>query len=88
MKICVNPPAIKPDLSRVEATPALTIYMSALRAYQQERTPEGRAALSQSYRRWIGAFLDDDAEADRAAANFLIALRTQPAESREMGAAA
>ncbi len=64
-------------------TPALTIYMSALRAYQQERTPKGRAALSRSYRRWIRAFLDDDAEADRAANNFLIALRNQPPESRD-----
>ena len=88
MKICVNPPAIKPDLSRAEAAPALGIYMAALSAYQQRRTAKGRTALFKSYRRWIGAFLDDEAEADRAANNFLTALRNQPPESREMGAAA
>ncbi len=88
MKICPNLPAIKPDLSRAEAIPALTIYMSALAAYQQQRTAKGKATLFRSYRRWIGSFLDDEAEADRAANNFLIALRNQPPESRGMGAAA
>ncbi len=88
MKICVNPPAIKPDLSRAEAIPALTIYMAALAAYQQQRTAKGKAALFHSYRQWIRSFLDDEGEADRAANNFLIALRNQPPESREMGAAA
>lgn len=83
MKICVNPPAIKPDLSHAEAIPALTIYMSALAAYQRRQTAMGRTALLKSYRRWIRAFLDDGAEADRAAVNFLIALRTQPSQSQE-----
>ena len=88
MNLCPNPQAIKPNLSRAEATPALTVYMSALRVYQQERTPKGRAALFRSYRRWIGTFLDDDAEANRAAVNFLVALRNQPSQPPEMGAAA
>ncbi len=74
--------------SRPDAAPILTAYMAALEAYQQQRTAKGRALLLQTYRRWIGAFLDDEAEADRAAINFMVALRTQPAESREMGAAA
>ncbi len=88
MNICPKPHVIKPDLSDAEAIPALTVYMSALRTYQQVRTPKGRAALSRSYRRWIGAFLDDDAEADRAAVNFMVALRNQPSQSPEMDAAA
>ncbi len=73
----------KPDLSHPDATPALATYMAALEGYQQRRTVESRAALLQSYRRWIGPFLDNEGEADRAANNFLIALRNQPPESRE-----
>ena len=88
MKICVNPPAIKADLSRAEPIPALTIYMSDLAAYQWRRSAKGRTVLFKSYRRWIGAFLDDDAEADRATINFIVALQNQPPESQEMGAAA
>ena len=83
MKICVNPPAIKPDLPRRDAAPALAAYVTALSAYQRRRTPTGRTVLFKSYRRWIGAFLDDDAEADRAAVNFLVALQNQPAQSQE-----
>ena len=64
-------------------TPALTIYISALAAYQQQRTAKGKTALFHSYRQWIRSFLDDEGEADRAANNFLIALRNQPPESRE-----
>ena len=75
--------AIKPDLPRPDAAPALAAYMVALEAYQQQRTAKGRAALLQSYRRWIGSFLDDEGEADRAANNFLIALRNQPSQSQE-----
>ena len=74
--------------SRPDAGPILAAYMTALEAYQQQRTAKGRALLLQTYRRWIGAFLDDEGEVDRAANNFLIALRTQPAESQEMGAVA
>ena len=88
MKICPTPHLIKPDLPRRGAAPVLAAYMVALEAYQQRRTVEGKAALFRSYRRWIGAFLDDDAEADRAAANFLVALRNQPSQSPEMDAAA
>ena len=88
MKICVNPPAINPDLSRAEATPALTIYMSALEAYQQQRTAKGKAGLFKSYHQWIRSLLDDEAEADRAAINFMVALQNQPPESQEMGATA
>ena len=88
MKICVNSPAIKPDLSRAETIPALTIYMAALAAYQRRRTAKGKAVLFNSYRRWIRAFLDDEGEADRAANNFLIALRNQPREPQKMGVAA
>ena len=77
-----------PDPAGPDAIPALTIYMAALAAYQQQRTATGKAVLFKSYRQWILAFLDDEGEADRAANNFLIALRTQPAESQEMGAAA
>ncbi len=74
--------------SRPNAAPILAAYMDALEAYQQQRTTECRATLFRSYRRWIGAFLDDEAEADRAAINFMVALRNQPPESQEMGAAA
>ncbi len=88
MKICANPPAIKPDLSRAEAIPALTIYIAALAAYQQQRTTEGRATLFHSYRQWIRSFLDDEGEVDRAANNFLIALLNQPREPQKMGVAA
>ncbi len=88
MNICANLHLIKPDLSRPDAVPALVVYMAALSAYQQRRTVEGRAVLFRSYRRWIGAFLDDDAEADRAAVNFLVALRNQPSQSLGMDAAA
>ncbi len=76
------------DLSRLDTPPALATYMDALEAYQQQRTTEGRATLFQSYRQWIRSFLDDEGEVDRAANNFLIALRTQSPESQEMGAAA
>ena len=78
----------KPDLSRPDATPALATYMVALEAYQQQRTAKSRAVLFQSYRQWIRSFLDDEGEADRAANNFLIALRNQPREPQKMGAAA
>ena len=88
MTLCAKPSSIKPDLSRTEAIPALTIYMAALAAYQQQRTTKGRVALFRSYRRWIRSFLDDEGEAERAANNFLIALQNQPLESQEMGAAA
>ena len=83
MKIRTKFPSIKPDLSRAEAIPALTIYMAALAAYQQQRTTKGRVALFRSYRRWIRSFLDDEGEAERAAINFMVALRNQPPESRE-----
>ncbi len=63
--------------------PPLVAYLAALETYQQQRTAKGTAALFQSYRRWIETFLDDEGEADRAANNFLIALRNQPPESRE-----
>ena len=72
-----------PDPSRAETIPALAAYMVALEVYQQQRTVEGKAVLLRSYRRWIGAFLDDDAEADRAAVNFLVALRNQSSQSQE-----
>ncbi len=88
MNIVLFEPSVKPDPSRAEAPPALAAYTTALQAYQQQRTVEGKAVLFRSYRRWIGAFLDDEAEADRAAINFMVALRTQPTESQEMGAAA
>ncbi len=71
----------KPDVSRPDATPALATYMAALEAYQRQRTAERRVALFRSYRGWISTFLDDEAEADRAANNFLIALRNQPPKS-------
>ncbi len=74
--------------ARPGVAPALAAYVVALETYQQRRTVEGRAVLFRSYRRWIGAFLDDGAEADRAAVNFLVALRNQPSESQEMDAAA
>ena len=77
-----------PDLSRPDAPPALATYMVDLAAYQAQRTTECRATMFRSYRRWIRSFLDDEGEADRAAKNFLIALRTQAPESQEMGAAA
>ena len=88
MKICPNHPAIKPDPAGPDAAPTLAAYMVALHAYQQRRTPTGRTVLFKSYRRWIRAFLDDEGEADRAANNFLIALRNQPRESQKMGVAA
>lgn len=88
MKICAKPHPIKPDLPRRGAAPALSAYVTALSAYQRRRTLTGRTVLFKSYRRWIGAFLDDDAEADRAAINFMVALRNQPPESQEMGTAA
>ena len=77
-----------PDPSRPGAAPPLVAYLAALETYQQQRTPTGRTALLKFYRRWIKAFLDDDAEADRAAINFLVALQNQPPESQEMGAVA
>ena len=79
---------IKPDVPRRGAAPALAAYVTALSAYQRQRTPTGRTILFKSYRRWIGAFLDDDAEADRAAANFMVALRNQPSKFQKMDAAA
>ena len=72
-----------PDLSPPDAPPALAAYLAALETYQQQRTTKGRTVLFRSYRRWIGAFLDDDAEANRAAVNFLVALRNQPSQSQE-----
>ena len=83
MNICANPHLVKPDLPPPGAAPALAAYVTALSAYQQRRTVEGRAVLLQSYRKWIGAFLDDDAEAERAAVNFMVALRNQPSQSQE-----
>ena len=74
--------------SRPDAAPTLAAYMAALDAYQQQRTAKGRAVLFQTYRRWIRSFLDDEGEADRAANNFLIALRNQPREPQKMGVAA
>ena len=71
------------ELPRSVAAPALVAYMVAFEGYQQQRTAESRATLFQSYRRWIGSFLDDEGEADRAANNFLIALRNQPSQSQE-----
>ncbi len=81
-------PPRNPDRPHPGAAPALAAYVVALEAYQQRRTVEGKAVLFRSYRRWIGAFLDDDAEAERAAVNFLVALRNQPSQSPEMDAAA
>ena len=69
--------------ARPGVAPALAAYVVALETYQQRRTVEGKAILFRSYRRWIGAFLDDGAEADRATANFLVALRNQPSQSQE-----
>ncbi len=83
MNIVLLEPSVKSVPSRAEAPPALAAYVTALSAYQQRRTVEGRAALFRSYRRWIGAFLDYDAEADRAAVNFMAALRNQPSQSQE-----
>ena len=74
--------------SRPDAGPILAAYMAALEAYQQQRTAKSRAVLFQSYRQWIRSFLDDEGEADRAAINFMVALRNQPPESREMDTAA
>ena len=88
MTLCSNSHAVKPDPSRPDATPALATYMVALEAYQQQRTAKGRSVLFQSYRQWIRSFLDDEGEADRAANNFLIALRNQPRELQKMGVAA
>ena len=88
MNIVLLEPSVKSVPSRAEAPPALAASTAALQAYQQQRTVEGKAVLFRSYRRWIGAFLDDEAEADRAANNFLIALQNQPREPQKMGAAA
>ena len=82
MTLCANPQAIKPDLSRAEATPALAAYMAALRAYQRKRTESGRAILFKSYRWWVRSFLDDEGEAERAASNLLIALQGQPSNPK------
>ena len=79
---------IKPDLSRAEATPALTVYVTALSAYQRQRTPTSRAVLSQSYQRWIRSFLDNEDEAKRATISFMATLRNQPSQLPEMDAAA
>ncbi len=76
------------DPPRLGAAPPMMAYLAALSTYQQQRTAKGKAALFRSYRRWVGAFLDNDTEADRAAVNFLVALRNQPSESPEMDAAA
>ena len=89
--MCVLPPcpvSRNPEPTRPDAAPALAAYMAVLEAYQQQRTAKARAALFQSYRRWIRFFLDNEVEVDRAANNFLIALQNQPLESQEMGAAA
>ena len=83
MNIVLLEPSVKSVPSRAEAPPALAAYTAALQAYQQRRTVEGKAVLFRSYRRWIGAFLDDDAEAERAAVNFMVALRNQPSQSQE-----
>jgi hypothetical protein len=83
MNIIPFEPFVNPALSHTGEAPALGTYLGALEAYQQRRTVEGKAVLLRSYRQWIRAFLDDDAEADRAANNFLIALRNQPPESRD-----
>ena len=81
MNVYANSNLVKPDLPRRDAPPALAAYVAALESYQQRRTVEGKATLFRSYRHWIGAFLDDDAEAERAAFNFMASLRTQPPES-------
>ena len=81
-------PRRNPDPSGPSVASPLATYMVALHVYQRRQTQTGRTALFLSYRRWIGAFLDDEGEADRAANNFLIALRNQPPESQEMGAVA
>ena len=87
MNICPNFHLIKPDLSPPDAPPALTAYLAALETYQQQRTAKGRTVLFKSYRRWIRAFLDDAAEADRATVNFMVALQNQPSNPK-MDAAA
>ncbi len=76
-----------PSNLRTQA-PALVAYVTALEAYQQRRTVEGRAVLFRSYRRWVQTFLDDEGEAERATINFMVALRNQPSQSPEMDAAA
>ncbi len=88
MNLCAKPPSIKPDLSRPNPAPALAAYMAAFEGYRKRRTLESRRALFRSYRRWIGSFLDDAGEADRAAHHFLIALQNRPLDARGMGAAA
>ena len=88
MNIYLKSHTIKPDLPRRGEAPALAAYMVALEGYQQQRTVESRDALFRSYRRWIGAFLDDDAEADNAAANFIVALRNQPSKFHKIDVAA
>jgi len=77
-----------PDPPRLGAAPTLAAYVVALEAYQQQRTETGRAILFKSYRKWIRSFLDDEDEVDRAANNFLIALRNRPPEPQKMGVAA
>ena len=74
---------VKPALSHTGEAPALAAYMVALESYQQRQTVEGGVTLFQSYRRWVRSFLDDEGEAERAAFNFMVALRNQPPESRE-----
>ena len=71
------------DPARPDAAPTLAAYVVALEAYQQQRTETGRAILFKSYRKWIRSFLDDEDEVDRAANNFLIALRNQPSKFQE-----
>ena len=88
MNICRNPHVIKSDPPRPNAARALAAYVTALESYQVRRTAKGRTALFRCYRRWILSFLDDESEADRAAVNFMVALRNQPPKSQEMGAAA
>ena len=81
-----DPPPRKPDPPRPGAAPALVAYMAALETYQQQQTVHDRAILFRSYRQWIGAFLDDDAEANRAAVNFLVALRNRPSKFQKVDA--
>ncbi len=88
MNIIPPEPFVKSDLSRPNATPALAAYLAAFEGYQQQRTVESRATLFRSYRKWIGSFLDDAGEADRATNNFLTALQTRPPDSREVDVAA
>ena len=77
------PVSRNPDPPRPDAAPALAAYTAALQAYQQRRTVEGKATLFRAYQQWIRSFLDDEGEVNRAAVNFMVALRTPPPESRE-----